>query len=173
MGEKIPLLEQGGWAEPSGLLSHSILIVFSLYQYENLQPFCGCPARNGNENIMQLFQINLHGVGTWMKRFGLLLGSLNLQNVSSHTHDAPRWTLFINTALFGHVCHHCSRNACCPLARLVMIWISCPILCAQLFLSTHLSWSYTDTHIHTPTSVFYLPPSQLMRPSGSAHQCGL
>ncbi len=52
---------------------------------------------------------------------------------------------------------HGTRNACCLLARLLMIWISCPSLCAQL----SFSLSHTHTHKHTHTLLFsaYLLPS--------------
>lgn len=60
-----------------------------------------------------------------------------------------RWCLF----------QHGARNACCPLARLLMIWISCPSLCAQLTLSFHLSWSHTHTHTRTPLFSACLLPS--------------
>lgn len=46
-----------------------------------------------------------------------------------------------------HICLLLRSLACCLLARLVMMWSSCPSLCAQLFLSSHLFCSHTHTHL--------------------------
>lgn len=70
------------------------------------------------------------------------------------------WSLF----------QHRARNACCLLARLVMIWISCPCVYAQCSLS---SYRLARPNIHTHKTLFLLLSSQRMQPSGSARQCGL
>lgn len=50
------------------------------------------------------------------------------------------WSLF----------QHRARNACCLLARLLMIWISCPCVCAQFSLSSYL---LARPNTHTQNSV--------------------
>ena len=50
-----------------------------------------------------------------------------------------------------------ARNACCLLAKLLMIWISCPSLGTQL--SLFPSFSLTPTHTHTPLFSACLLPS--------------
>lgn len=53
------------------------------------------------------------------------------------------WSLF----------QHRARNACCLLARLVMIWISCPCVYAQCSLS---SYRLARPNIHTHKTLFLL-----------------